>query len=455
MSNTILTPNIIANEALDVLRTNAVMANLVHRDYSSEFVAGVGDTITVRKPATFEAKEFTTEVEVQDATEGKVPVKMDKLLDVTFAVTSKELTMGIVDFSAQFLVPAMQAFADKIDGYLLALEKDVTNRVDHTKGAIAVADIIAARKFLVDAKAPSTERRFVYGSQAEADLLNTEAFTNASAVGDNGTALKEASLGRKYGLDFYCDQNVQKTTAETANYTPSIAFHKNAFALVTRQLEMPLGAPKAFSTSYDGFGLRVVQGYDQKTKTDTVSIDMLRGVKTLSPELAAVITDKRQAQRCSSRCFCRCATGSSPTSARGAFASRAVASCRPRPSASRRASTSASRARRSTTGCTRGPTTDSRTRSSSAPSGRSPSRGPWSTSLTRSRRGRPSTPRSWTARTHPRASAATATRASGATARPSRGDSSSRRVSTLGESCEPPVRAHGGGVREARRKDRA
>ena len=103
---------------------------------------------------------------------------------------------------------AMQAFADKIDGYLLSLEKDVTNRVDHAKGAITVADIIAARKFLVDAKAPSTERRFVYGSQAEADLLNTEAFTNASAVGDNGTALKEASLGRKYGLDFYCDQNV-------------------------------------------------------------------------------------------------------------------------------------------------------------------------------------------------------------------------------------------------------
>lgn len=56
---------------------------------------------------------------------------------------------------------------------------------------------------------------------------------------------------------------------------------------------MPLGAPKAYSTSYDGFGLRVVQGYDQKTKTDTVSIDMLCGVKTLSPELAAVITDKR------------------------------------------------------------------------------------------------------------------------------------------------------------------
>ena len=47
MANTFLTPDIIAREALMVLRNNAVMANLVHRDYSSEFVAGVGDTITI------------------------------------------------------------------------------------------------------------------------------------------------------------------------------------------------------------------------------------------------------------------------------------------------------------------------------------------------------------------------------------------------------------------------
>ena len=33
MGNTFLTPNIIAREALMVLRNNAVMANLVHRDY--------------------------------------------------------------------------------------------------------------------------------------------------------------------------------------------------------------------------------------------------------------------------------------------------------------------------------------------------------------------------------------------------------------------------------------
>ena len=53
MANTFLTTDVIAREALMVLRNNAVMANLVHRDYSGEFVAGVGDTITIKKPAKF------------------------------------------------------------------------------------------------------------------------------------------------------------------------------------------------------------------------------------------------------------------------------------------------------------------------------------------------------------------------------------------------------------------
>ncbi|MBQ9608137.1 MAG: hypothetical protein IJV15_01670 [Lachnospiraceae bacterium] len=78
MANTLLTPSIIAKEALMVLRNNAVMANLVHRDFSDEY-ASVGDTITIRKPATFVAKEFNQSngIEVQDAVEDSVSVKME------------------------------------------------------------------------------------------------------------------------------------------------------------------------------------------------------------------------------------------------------------------------------------------------------------------------------------------------------------------------------------------
>lgn len=281
MANTILTPDIIAREALMVLRNNAVMANLVHRDYSSEFVAGVGDTITVRKPAAFTAKEFGGEIEVQDATENSVTVKMDKHLDVSFAVTSKQMTLDIEDFSKQLLVPAMQAFLNKIDGYLLGLAKGVTNSVTATEDARN--DVVDARAFLTKGAAPLTDRNLVVGSDMEADLLKTDLFVSAEKVGDNGTALREASLGRKLGLDCYVDQN-----ADTAGIE-GVAFHKNAFALVTRPLASPVGAGKAAIVDYDGFGLRVVYDYDINNKTDVVSIDMLCGVATLDKALAAKI----------------------------------------------------------------------------------------------------------------------------------------------------------------------
>jgi len=281
MANTFLTPDIIAREALMVLRNNAVMANLVHRDFSNEFAA-VGDTITVRKPATFEAKEYTNSITLQDATEGGVSVKLDKHLDVSFAVTSKEMTLDIADFSEQLLKPAMQAFADKIDAYLLGLASGVTNQVTYAPATDNIRNkVVDARKYLTAAAAPLTDRRFVYGSDIEADLLKTDLFLAADKVGDEGTALREASLGRKLGLDFYTDQNVEDD---------SLVFHKNAFALVTRSLELPQGAGKAAIVNYDGFGLRVVYGYDMDKKTDIVSVDMLCGVKILDKNLAAKVT---------------------------------------------------------------------------------------------------------------------------------------------------------------------
>lgn len=292
MANTFLTPSIIAKEALMVLRKNAVMANLVHRDYSDEFV-NVGDTITVRKPASFVANEYNGSLTVQDATESNTTITLDKHLDVSFAVTSKEMTLKIEDFSEQLLVPAMQAFADKIDSYLLGLEATATNRVAHPSGAITSADVIKARKFLTQNSAPMTERRLVVGAEAEADLLSDSLFVSAEKVGDNGTALREASLGRKFGLDIYTDQNIAKTTKGSNDYTPAIAFHKNAMALVTRPLALPMGTDKASYVNYDGFSLRVVYGYDMDAKTDTISIDMLCGVKLLDNNLISVIADAR------------------------------------------------------------------------------------------------------------------------------------------------------------------
>ena len=285
MANTFLTIDMIAKEALMILRKNAVMAGLVHRDYSKEFVAGVGDTITIRKPATFVVKDFveSTGITVQDATEDKKTVKMDKFYDVSFAVTSKDLTMSISDFSAQLLVPAMMAFRDKIDAEIIKVAETATHTVTHAEGLIAPADVISARKLLNDGATPLSMRSLVVGTQAEADLLSSELFVSAEKVGST-EGLKEASLGRKFGFDTYVDQNVGKK---------SLAFHKNALAFVTRPLALPQGNKESAIVNYDSFGLRVVRDYDINKKKDIISIDMVCGVALLNDDMIAVINDTR------------------------------------------------------------------------------------------------------------------------------------------------------------------
>ena len=63
MPNNILTPQIVANEALMVLLSNLTMANLVHRDYSDEFVK-VGDTILYAKYSGTDVKVDGTEYKI-------------------------------------------------------------------------------------------------------------------------------------------------------------------------------------------------------------------------------------------------------------------------------------------------------------------------------------------------------------------------------------------------------
>lgn len=117
MANTFLTPSIIAKAALATLYETCVMAQLVHRDYEQEFVSRVGDTISVRKPAVFQANEFNRAqgIQIQNASEGSVPITLNHFSDVSFAVTAEELTLEIEDFGTQLLNPAMEAISQKID----------------------------------------------------------------------------------------------------------------------------------------------------------------------------------------------------------------------------------------------------------------------------------------------------------------------------------------------------
>lgn len=99
-------------------------------------------------------------------------------------------------------------------------------------------------------------------------------------------ATAAAGAVAEVGIDAELVKDYTDAKAYVANKIHSLAFHRNAIALVTRPLALPMGASKAAIVSHNGLGVRVVYGYDQDTKTDTVSLDIIYGIKTLDETMA-------------------------------------------------------------------------------------------------------------------------------------------------------------------------
>lgn len=294
MANTLLTPDVIAQAALANLYETTVMASLVHRDYEDSFAGAVGDTITIRKPAKFTALEYNRAagITVQDATESGIPMALNHFADVSFAVTSEDLTLKITDFSERLLSPAMEAIAQKIDRDLLSLRSDIVLKVGTTAGELwnNPRVLLAAGRELTKKSVPSSQRYAVAGPTMAAEWLKDDLMNRADARGDT-QGLIEASIGRKFNFDTYETNNIVTPTPGVGVPTTEVglAFHRTAFAMAFRPLALPRGATNAAIANYKGFGLRVIYGYDMDKKQDVVSIDCLYGVKTLDPNRAVLM----------------------------------------------------------------------------------------------------------------------------------------------------------------------
>jgi hypothetical protein len=111
------------------------------------------------------------------------------------------------------------------------------------------------------------------GSDGTAALTISPAITISGA-----TQTVTASPDNSAQITFY--------GAASASYPLNLCYHKDAFALVTADLEMPKGVDFAARESYDGISMRVVRQYDINNDKFPCRIDLLYGWKTLYPEWA-------------------------------------------------------------------------------------------------------------------------------------------------------------------------
>lgn len=217
MPNEIITLKRIARAVLPRLVENLVMPQLVNSDFSAEFTQKQGDTIQIKKPVILEAKDFdeATGVTTQPVKEESVEVKLDKIATIDIEVGAQEGATKFDDLNRLFLEPAAVALAEKINTTGLSLYKDIPYLSGTAGTAIStVADIVAIRKILNDNKVPNTDRKFIFGSDTEANLLALDKFSDVDKSGST-QALRDASLGRLYGFDNYMSQSVQTHTKGT------------------------------------------------------------------------------------------------------------------------------------------------------------------------------------------------------------------------------------------------
>lgn len=226
-----LIPELWANESLAILEENMVAANLVHRDFQPVF-AKFGDIVHTRRPGEFEAlrKTVTDDVTVQDVTSTDVQVPLNQHIHVSFLIRDGEETLAFKDLVETYLSPAMLAQARFIDKIVLGQYSQFLANGYGSLGGLSSSNvkdrILGVRNLMNINKAYVESRNVIWNPNSETVALQLGEFTQAQDVGDQGFALREASLGRKFGFNNYMCQNMADVA--TGNTTSAGAINLSA-----------------------------------------------------------------------------------------------------------------------------------------------------------------------------------------------------------------------------------
>lgn len=217
-NNNLLTDDVIAKEALRLLKNNLVTAKLVYRNYEKTF-GKVGDTIRLKLPYRVKAADGRTLVK-QPMVDQTIPFKIDKQHHVGLEYTIKDKTLDIMDFSERYLKSGMIQIANKIDRNILLTMK----KAFHTSGTPGVRP----GKFIDFANAGAKQTTYAVPQDGMRHAV-LDPFTCASLSDEVTKLFKESMVEQAYKMgyrgkvseyDTYESQNLPKHTVGDHGGTP-------------------------------------------------------------------------------------------------------------------------------------------------------------------------------------------------------------------------------------------
>jgi hypothetical protein len=220
-SNTLLTPTIIAKEALMQLTNNLGMAQHVYRAYKNEF-RKVGQTITIRKPNKFRVTKTQARSNT-NLSEPSTTLTVSTQAHVSWAFSSVELTQTVEEYSKRYIAPAASALANQVDADLCGLYVNVFNYVGTPGTTPSTFKVLGDAQTVLDNEGcPQDMRYAVMNPAANWTLADGLKGTFAPKVADN--LITKGYLGTIANLSIYMDQNIKRHTtgAFTSGSTPVI-----------------------------------------------------------------------------------------------------------------------------------------------------------------------------------------------------------------------------------------
>lgn len=243
----VFAPEFWANESLQVLQQNLVLANLVHRDFEP-IIQKYGDTINITKPGTFKAKRKSDDeqVQIQDVSATSASLVLDQHWHTSFIIKDGEESKSYVDLINLYITPGIRSIAEAIDKVVAS---QYTHFLGNVVGRLGGLTASTAKDYILDARAnmnthsvPLADRRMILSGTSETEVLKLDNFLDAAYLGDNGEALREASLGRKLGFNFLNSPNIADISATNTTGSTTTTAAANAGDTVINFTAIPSGA---------------------------------------------------------------------------------------------------------------------------------------------------------------------------------------------------------------------
>lgn len=239
MSNTILTPSMIAKEALMQFKNGMGFSANVDKSYSKDFGkkgAKIGTSEKIRKPNRFTATNGAT-YSAQDVTEDYVNLSIDTQKHVGFDFLSSDLTLSIDEFASRYLKPGALALVNQVDVDGLAIAgKNVANAVG-VAGTTpsALLTYLEAKQKIMESAGPQDDS-YSYLVNPAASTKIVDALKSLFQSGDEiSKQYKRGVMGQAAGGEWMISQSIYSATSGQRGGTPAMngATASGASTLVT------------------------------------------------------------------------------------------------------------------------------------------------------------------------------------------------------------------------------